>query len=341
MKSDTHNGVVLRVEGLTVHYETTPGPSVAVDGVSFDLHRGETLGLVGESGCGKTTTAMAILRLLQPPGRVVKGRVMLNGTDLLALNSAQHRALRWKSVSLIPQGAMNALNPVMRVEKQIADAIATHEGRQSRAALRARIDELLVMVGLPSRVRSLYPHELSGGMKQRVCIAMAVALRPPVVIADEPTSALDVVVQRIVAQSLIQIKERLGNSMILIGHDMGLMAQLADRVAVMYAGNMAEIAPSAVLFSHPRHPYTRQLIETVPTIRERKPLRVFAGGPPDLRRLPPGCPFHERCPEVMKRCPIVKPPLVEYQPNHWLACHRYAPEKDSQSAADEPARKEP
>lgn len=323
MSEAAQNNAVLRVEGLTVHYDTVPMPTVAVSDLSFDVYAGETLGLVGESGCGKSTTAMAILRLLHPPGRVVKGRAMLNGVDVLSLDKARHRRVCWKGISLIPQGAMNALNPVMRVEKQIADAIVTHEGRAPRRALRARIDELLGMVGLSSRIRGLYPHELSGGMKQRVCIAMAVSLNPPLVIADEPTSALDVVVQRVVAQNLLDIKQRLGNSMILIGHDMGLMAQLADRIAVMYAGNLVELASSAALFAHPLHPYTRQLIESVPTIKERKPLRVFEGGPPDLRRLPPGCAFAPRCPAVLPCCRDHRPRLVNAGKDQTVACHLY------------------
>lgn len=321
MNISPQNGVILRVDGLTVHYETKPERIVAVNDLSFTVARGETLGLVGESGCGKSTTAMAILRLLHPPGRIMKGRVLINGTDLLALNSAQHRAACWKMASLIPQGAMNALNPVMRVEKQLADVITTHEGRQSRRALRQRLDALLTLVGLSPDVRRRYPHELSGGMKQRVCIAMAVALDPPLVIADEPTSALDVVVQRIVAQSLLKIKDRMENAMILIGHDMGLIAQLADRIAVMYAGNLVEIAPVKRLFAEPHHPYTRQLIQSVPTIREKKPLHVVTGGPPDLRRLPPGCVFQPRCAEAAACCFSDRPPLREIAPGHWFACH--------------------
>jgi oligopeptide/dipeptide ABC transporter ATP-binding protein len=329
MNAAFQDQAVLRLDGLTVHYETRPDTTVAVNDLSFSVARGETLGLVGESGCGKSTTAMAILRLLHPPGRVVKGHVYLNGTDLLALDPAQHRAFRWKGISLIPQGAMNALNPVMRIEKQMADAITTHERPQSRRSLRERIDHLLSMVGLPPHVRRLYPHELSGGMKQRVCIAMAVALNPPVVIADEPTSALDVVVQRIVAQSLLKIKRELGNAMILIGHDMGLMAQLADRVAVMYAGNLVEIAPVKSLFAQPRHPYTRQLIDSVPTIQERKPLRVVKGGPPDLRRLPPGCAFCDRCPEARVECRSDRPALRECAPGHWFACMQHTSREEA------------
>ena len=206
----------------------------------------------------------------------------------------------------------------------LADAISAHTERGGllrRDPVRRRIDELLDMVGLPKQVCSLYPHELSGGMKQRVCIAMAVALNPPLVIADEPTSALDVVVQRLVAQNLLKIKNTLGNSVVLIGHDMGLMAQLADRVAVMYAGSIVEIAPVAAVFDRPLHPYTRQLIDSIPSVKKRKPLRVLKGQPPDLRQLPPGCPFESRCPQAAPRCQSGRPALTERRPNQWTACH--------------------
>jgi peptide/nickel transport system ATP-binding protein len=329
MSNEQETPIIFRVEGLTVHYDTIPGPTVAVNDVSFEVHHGEILGLVGESGCGKSTAAMAILRLLQPPGRVVKGRVMLNGADVLALNKTEHRAFRWRQMALIPQGAMNALNPVMRIDKQLADAITAHSRSRGRGPVRKRIDELLAMVGLPKDVCAMFPHELSGGMKQRVCIAMAVALNPPLVIADEPTSALDVVVQRLVAQNLLDIKNRLGNSMILIGHDMGLMAQLADRVAVMYAGSVAEVAPVAAVFDRPLHPYTRELIDSVPSVKKRKALRVLEGGPPDLRQLPPGCPFESRCSHSMPRCRSDKPVLVERKTSQWVACHLYDEQEES------------
>ena len=235
--------VVLDVRNLKVYYATPSGNVRAVDDVSFQVYDGEILGLVGESGCGKTTTAMAILRMVQPPGRIVGGEVMLDGIDLTKVQDEELRSLRWSTLALIPQGAMNSLNPVMRINQQVAEAINTHEGRQDKAKLKQRILDLFKQVGLPSRIYDMYPHELSGGMKQRVCIAMAVALHPSLIIADEPTSALDVVVQRVVGQTLLDIKEQMGVSMILIGHDMGLQAQLVDRIAVMYAGHMVEVSP--------------------------------------------------------------------------------------------------
>ena len=322
-RDTTGNPAVLRVKNLRVHYATPLGDVIAVNGVNLNVYEGETLGLVGESGCGKSTLAMAILRLVQPPGRIVSGQVQLHGIDVVALSEAELRQVRWSQIALIPQGAMNSLNPVMRVKNQIAEAIETHQVKRPPQELKERILRLLAMVGLPGRVYNMYPHELSGGMKQRVCIAMAIALTPSVIIADEPTSALDVVVQRVVAQTLLDVKRTLGVSMILIGHDMGLMAQLVDRVAVMYAGNIVEIAPVKEIFAEPLHPYTQLLLASIPSVKERKPLVVTEGLTHDLRRPPPGCIFQLRCPFVMDKCREVVPPLRELRPNHYAACHLY------------------
>jgi oligopeptide/dipeptide ABC transporter ATP-binding protein len=322
-RNAAHNTAVLEVKKLRVHYATPSGDVIAVNGVDLKVFQGETIGLVGESGCGKSTLAMSILRLVQPPGRIVSGQVHLLGTDLTALSEAELREVRWSQIALIPQGAMNSLNPVMRVKDQIGEAIVTHQGLRSPAELKERILRLLNMVGLPGRVYSMYPHELSGGMKQRVCIAMAIALTPSVIIADGPTSALDVVVQRVVAQTLLDVKRSLGVSMILIGHDMGLMAQLVDRIAVMYAGNIVELAPVKDIFAEPLHPYTQLLLASIPSVKERKPLVVTEGLTHDLRRPPPGCIFQLRCPHVMDVCRQVVPPLRELRPNHFVACHLY------------------
>jgi peptide/nickel transport system ATP-binding protein len=322
-RDTTRNPVVLQVKNLRVHYATPSGDVIAVNGVNLNVYEGETLGLVGESGCGKSTLAMAILRLVQPPGRIMSGQVQVHGIDLIALSERELRQVRWSQIALVPQGAMNSLNPVMRVKDQITEAIETHQGKRPPQELKERILRLLSMVGMPSRVYNMYPHELSGGMKQRVCIAMAIALTPSVIIADEPTSALDVVVQRVVAQTLLDVKRTLGVSMILIGHDMGLMAQLVDRIAVMYAGNIVEIAPVKDIFAEPLHPYTQLLLASIPSVKERKPLVVTEGLTHDLRRPPPGCIFQLRCPFVMDKCREVVPPLRELRPNHYAACHLY------------------
>lgn len=267
---------VLTVKNLSVEYPTPERTVRAVTDISFDVYGGEMLGLIGESGSGKTTAAMAMLQLLERPGRVTGGEVWLRDEiELLQLPEKAFRQLRWAELSLVSQGAMNSLNPTMRIKDQIADAIKAHEGRQDKSALRARILRLLGMVGLPERVYHEFPHELSGGMKQRVGIAMAVALSPTLVIADEPTSALDVITQRVVAQTLAEIKERLGISVLLIGHDIALMAQLVDRVAVMYDGHIVEVGPVKEVLMSPGHPYTEMLIESMPSIAERKPMVVF------------------------------------------------------------------
>jgi peptide/nickel transport system ATP-binding protein len=319
---------VLEVRNLRVYYETPKGDVLAVDGIDFDLYQGETLGLVGESGCGKSTAAMGILQLVVPPGRIVDGEVILEGRNLLGLPEEELRKMRWIKLALIPQGAMNSLNPTMRVSAQIKDAIIAHEGKQAPKDIKLRILNLLSMVGLPGRVYDMYPHELSGGMKQRVCIAMAIALNPTIIIADESTSALDVVVQRVVAQTMLKVKQALGVSMIMIGHDMALMAQMVDRVAVMYAGKIVEIAPVKAMFADPKHPYSQLLIESVPSLKERKPLKVTEGITHDPRNPPPGCIFQLRCPFVTDDCRTFAPHVQEVKPGQRVACHLYQESED-------------
>ena len=313
---------VLDIVNLDVHYFTPRGAVIAANDINLYVKQGEIVGLVGESGCGKTTVAMAILRMVQSPGRIVNGKILLNGKNIVGLNEKELRKIRWRELSLIPQGAMNSLNPVTKIKEQMEDAILAHQ-RISRAELKAKVLLLLNDVGLPERVYNMYPHELSGGMKQRVCIAMAVSLNPSIILADEPTSALDVVVQRVVAQTLLDVKERIGVSMIMIGHDMGLQAQMVDRIAVMYAGNLVEVGPVSTIFEHPYHPYTQLLIESIPSIRDKKPLKVTEGLTHDLRNPPPGCCFQFRCPLVEERCREKKPAHIEIAPDHWVACVQY------------------
>ncbi len=317
------NHTVLKIEDLRVYYWTQRGPVKAVDGINLTVNRGETFGIVGESGCGKSTTAMSILRLIKPPGSTEGGRIMLDGLDLLSLEEEEMRKVRWRRISLVPQGAMNSLNPVMRIKNQIADVITTHEGPQPRRESEERVRELLSMVGLPGKVYNMYPHELSGGMKQRVCIAMAIALSPQLIIADEPTSALDVVVQRVVTQTLMDVQRRLEASLMLIGHDMGLQAQLVDRLAIMYAGKIAEIGKVNEIYKKPLHPYTQSLIASVPSLKEKKMLKGIPGLPPPLLNPPSGCVFHPRCPYVMEICKDEIPEFREIEPGRTVACHLY------------------
>ncbi|MEI8189891.1 MAG: ABC transporter ATP-binding protein, partial [candidate division NC10 bacterium] len=275
---------------LRVHYYTRDGAVKAVNGVNFDLRIGERLGLVGESGSGKSTIALALMRLIRPPDRIESGQVLLDGVSLLDLPDEKMRQLRLREIALISQGAMNSLNPVMRVRPQIENALRDHDVKLSSIELSNRIGELLDTVGLRRSVANLYPHELSGGMKQRVCIAIAICLRPKVIIADEPTSALDVVVQRQVMETLKTLGKALGASIILIGHDMGLMAQAVDRLGVMYAGDLVETGSVEEVFADPLHPYTRLLIASLPTLDRKEASRGIPGLAPSLLNRPVRCP---------------------------------------------------
>jgi len=325
------DNAILQVRDLRVFYHTSLGAVHAVDGVSFDLKRGERLGLVGESGSGKSTVAMSLMRLIKPPGRIEGGQARLGGIDLLALPEAEMRRLRLASIALVAQGAMNSLNPVMRVRDQFADALRDHGQALGRTAMRARIGDLLRSVGLKHDVADKYPHELSGGMKQRVVIAIAISLGAKVLIADEPTSALDVVVQRQVVETLRRVQEEIGASIILVGHDMGLMAQVVDRLGVMYAGALAEMCGVREMFRQPLHPYSRLLIASLPTFERRALFQGVAGLAPSLLNRPAGCSFRARCPNAMERCAREAPALRLAAPDHWVACHLY------ETAVAEPA----
>lgn len=260
---------VLEIDNLQIHFPTLRGPIKAVDGVSFTLQAGERLGLIGESGSGKSTIALAVMRMIKPPGEIVGGSILLDGVDLLSLDEEQMRRKRLNEIALVTQGAMNSLNPVMRIRDQLLDAMDAHGVRVPKRDIPAKLSELLAAVDLRPEVADLYPHQLSGGMKQRVCIATAISLKPKVIIADEPTSALDVVVQKHVMDTLRRVQDRIGAAVILIGHDMGLMAQFAQRVAVMRAGKLVELNDVQEIFARPQHPYTRLLLESLPSLDRR------------------------------------------------------------------------
>jgi peptide/nickel transport system ATP-binding protein len=315
------SGSVLRVERLRVVYDHPLGPVCAVDEVSFSLRRRERFGLAGESGSGKSTLALAVLRMIKPPGRIEGGDVWLEDVALSGLTDEAMRRLRLAGIAMVPQGSMNSLNPVVRIREQIRDALADHGEILSRRDFDTRLGTLLAQVGLLPEVAARYPHELSGGMKQRVCIAIAICLRPKVIIADEPTSALDVVVQRQVMETLGRVQAELGAAVILIGHDIGLMAQFVDRLGVMYAGRLVEVAPIRDIITAPRHPYTRMLIESLPSLERKGGLRGIPGLAPVLRELPPGCAFHPRCPIAQPRCRVERPAVRAIAEDAVVACH--------------------
>ncbi len=313
---------LLVVENLKTHFRMDSGTVRAVDGVSFRLDAGEALGIAGESGCGKTTTALSLIRLLPANARIVEGSVKLYGIDLVPKSDNALRRYRWREISIVFQGAMNALNPVHPLRDQIAEPLVQRLDVSSREA-RKRAGELLELVGIPKKRGSAYPHELSGGMRQRAMIAMALACDPAIVIGDEPTTALDVMVQAQILELLEDLRRRLGLSLILITHDLSVIAETCDRVLMMYAGRVAEDGPVDEVFRTPRHPYTQKLLAAFPNIRaDRRTLDVIPGSPPDLRHPPPGCPFAPRCQFAMPVCSEVVPPEVTFGDVR-VACHLY------------------
>jgi peptide/nickel transport system ATP-binding protein len=313
---------LLEVRDLEVEYRTARGTVRAADNVSFDLYPNEVFGLAGESGCGKSTIAHAITRVLKPPAQIVGGQVLFKGEDILDMGDDELRAFRWEHLSIVFQSAMNSLNPVLTVGDQITDVIQTHRQMNKNAA-RDRARELLNVVGIdPKRIDS-YPHQLSGGMRQRVVIAIALALNPELIIMDEPTTALDVVVQKQIISEIQQLKEQFGFSILFITHDLSLLVEFSDRIGIMYAGELIEIAPSQEIFTHPGHPYTQRLMNSFPMISgPRMELRGIAGSPPDLIVPPPGCRFHPRCDvAIAGLCEKVHPPFYRIGADHRAACH--------------------
>jgi peptide/nickel transport system ATP-binding protein len=314
---------ILSVENLKVYYHTKRGPVKAVDGVSFDLEPNSRLGLVGESGSGKSTMALALMRMIKSPGQIEEGKILLDGLDVVRLSERDMRSVRLNQIAMVPQGAMNSLNPVTRVRQQIIDGLLAHNLKMTKKEMDARVLDVLRWVDLDPYVANMYPHELSGGMKQRVCIAIAISLRPKVIIADEPTSALDVVVQRQVMETIGRVQEELGAAVILIGHDMGLMVQFVHRLAVMYAGKIAELGNVREIFREPMHPYTQLLINSLPRLSDRGVLQGIPGIAPFLLNPPPGCLFHVRCPKAMAVCKDITPLPEEIRANRVVACHLY------------------
>ncbi|MBI3075451.1 MAG: ABC transporter ATP-binding protein [Deltaproteobacteria bacterium] len=313
--------MLLEVRELELCYRLRAGRVRAVDRVSFTLDEGRSLGLVGESGCGKTSLARALLRLLPPTGEIAGGQILFQGRDLVGLPEAEMRQVRWKEVALVPQSAMNALDPVYRVSAQIIEAIRTHERRPRRQAL-ARARQLFERLGLDGKRLSDFPHQLSGGMKQRATIAMALALNPRLLIADEPTTALDVIVQDHILRELKSLQAELGLALLFISHDISVISETCEAVGVMYAGRLVEYGRAADVFTRPHHPYTMGLYNAFPSLEEDRPPVSIPGFPPTLLHIPPGCRFAPRCPFAQPRCDAEDPTPREAVPGHWVACHR-------------------
>lgn len=314
---------LLNVDNLKTYYFTARGPVMAVDGVNFQIGKGKAMGLVGESGCGKTTVALSLLKILPTGGEIVGGEILFKGLNIVDLKeSDMRRDVRWKGISLIFQGAMNALNPTHRVKDQIIEAIRLHEPDVTKEVAKKRVTKLFEMVGMePARMEN-YPHEYSGGMKQRAMIAMALACNPDLLIADEPSTALDVIVQAQVLQLIKSLKEKLDLSLMLITHDLSIVAETCDNIAIMYAGKIVEYGGIRAVFKEPLHPYAQQLIEAFPHIKAPKTRLIsIAGAPPDLLSPPGGCRFHPRCNYSMEICKKKEPPFLEVKDGHYVSCH--------------------
>lgn len=319
---------LLEIQQLKTFFFTRKGIAKAVDGVDLLINEGETLGLVGESGCGKSMTALSIMRLIpEPMGRIVEGAIKFDGKDLTKLSETEMRRIRGNRISMIFQEPMTSLNPVFKIGDQIAEAVRLHQGLTFKEAWRHSI-EMLRLVGIPSpetRVNE-YPHQMSGGMRQRVMIAMALSCHPKLLIADEPTTALDVTIQAQILDLINRLKERVGSSILLITHNLGVIAEVAQSVGVMYAGHIVEYSNVIELFKNPRHPYTHGLFQSIPKrrgIEKRERLQAIPGFVPDLLGLPKGCKFQDRCVRVFHRCREDSPPFVEVEPEHWVRCWLY------------------
>lgn len=312
---------VIEVNDLTMHYTTRKGPVFAVDDVSFHVGRGEAIGLVGESGCGKTSVAITLLKLLPNNAEILKGEIKLNGTNVVPLRNKDMNKFRWNNISMVFQAAMNSLNPVYTVEDQILEAMREHVPHLSDQEMDEKIDHLFDLVGLDPALKSQYPHQYSGGMRQRAVIAMALSCDPDLIIADEPTTALDVIVQDAILKRVREIQTELDMAMIYISHDIAVIAEVSERVGVMYAGNLVEMASTETIFHQPLHPYTMGLMSSFPSIAgEKTELVTLPGEPPDLLDPPDACRFHPRCPYATEICREEEPEFEEISEDHFVAC---------------------
>ena len=316
-------GKLLDVSNLKVSFYTYRGVVQALNGVDLWMDSGERLGVVGETGCGKSVTSLAVMRLIEQPGEIQEGKVIFNGTNLVELTEEKMNRVRGAEMSMIFQEPRSSLNPVMKVGYQIGESIAKSKKLKIKHTY-PEVKEILRLVGLdPERVMNSYPHELSGGMSQRVMIGMGLASHPKLLIADEPTSALDVTIQAQILELLDELARKMGNAVMLITHDMGVVAEFCDKVLVMYAGNSVEYASTARLFEKPLHPYTGGLLQAVPRVGRTDELKAIKGTVPDLVNPPAGCRFHPRCPHVMDICKSERPPFIEIEPNHYVACYLF------------------
>tara|TARA_B100000683_G_scaffold103831_1_gene102585 strand:+ start:866 stop:1840 length:975 start_codon:yes stop_codon:yes gene_type:complete len=313
---------LLDIRKLTTCFTSPQGIAKAVDTVSLSFMQGETLAVVGESGCGKTVLALSILGLIpDPPGRITEGTILYKGEDLLEMDESELRSVRGNSISMIFQEPMTALNPVFRINEQLAEPLVLHQNLTKKEALAKAVDSLqLVGIANPQKVAKAYPHELSGGMRQRVMIAMALSCNPDLLIADEPTTALDVTIQAQILDLMNELKERMDGSLMLITHDLGVVARMAQRIAVMYSGKIVELAHRDQLFSNPLHPYTEGLLASVPTMGDKSELIPIPGIVPSIFDLPQGCRFHPRCPHAFSKCSLILPPLTEPEPGRFVRC---------------------
>lgn len=328
----SNDQILVQVRNLSVTYHTRLGPVSAVDDISFDIYRGEILGLVGESGCGKSTMGKALMRMIMPPAEISSGAIIFNGEDVMKFDQKRLRDFRGRQISMIFQDPMTSLNPVQRVDEHLIEAIQVHEQKPDKENWISRVKTLIERLGIQERRLGDYPHQLSGGMRQRVMIGLGLILNANLIIADEATTSLDVIVEAKLVDQLREIRQEFGVALLMITHNIALVAEVADRIAVMYAGKFVELGDIKEIFDNPLHPYTRGLLQSVPSIRldDREELYKMSGEPPNLTHPPSGCRFHPRCPEAMPICSQISPVMGEVTPGRWVHCWLYQdhPQKD-------------